>query len=79
MWDLQIAPLLGSNSLWKKTGIPGEIHQEQSKDFAHNRTLSVQAALKTLRDFAFSLPHTYLLVLEPDMTLHPTAAFKKAT
>jgi tetratricopeptide (TPR) repeat protein len=62
----------------EKTGIPGEIHQGQSKDFAHNRTLAVQAALKTLREFKFSLAHTYLFVLDPDMTLHPTAAFKKS-
>ena len=62
----------------KKTGIPGEIHQEQWKDFAHNRTLAVQAALKTLNALEFSLPHTYFLILDPDMTLHPTAAFKKS-
>jgi len=62
----------------ERTGIPGEIHVQQWKDCAHNRTLAVQAALKTLHEFEFSLPHTYLLVLDPDMTLHSTAAFKKS-
>jgi glycosyltransferase involved in cell wall biosynthesis len=61
----------------KKTGIPGQIHLHDWKDFAHNRTQSIQAAQKTVKALGFSLDQTYLLTLDADMVVNSTSAFQK--
>lgn len=61
----------------KKNAIPGKVHKEQWRNFGYNRTLSVQLAQKTLRDFAFQLDQTYLLLLDADMILQVESDFTK--
>lgn len=53
----------------KTNNIPGKVHRHQWKNFGYNRTLSAKAAQETLQELGFSLPHTYLLLLDADMML----------
>lgn len=57
--------------------IPGKIYKHEWKNFGHNRTLSVQAAQKTLEEFDFSLSDTYLLLIDADMMLEKDSSFNK--
>lgn len=57
--------------------IPGKVHHHEWKNFGHNRTLSAKAAQDTLKEFGFSLPHTYLLLLDADMVFVITPEFQK--
>lgn len=59
--------------------IPGKVHQQEWKNFGHNRTLSVEAAQKTLAELKFSFPNTYLLLLDADMILEIDPTFTKET
>lgn len=62
----------------KKNGIPGKVHRHEWKNFGHNRTLSVEAAQKTLKELGFPLEKTYLLLLDADMVLEAKPEFHKA-
>ena len=48
------------------------------KDFGYNRNLSVKASVELLNELHFSLPETYLLLLDADMLLKITPEFHKA-
>lgn len=61
----------------KKNQIPGKVHSHVWKNFGHNRTLSAQAAQQTLIELHFSLPKTYLLLMDADMLLEIGNDFKK--
>lgn len=61
----------------KKNQIPGKVHRHEWKNFGHNRTLSAQAAQLTLKELGFSLPDTYLLLLDADMILEVDSTFKQ--
>ena len=61
----------------KTNNIPGKVHHHPWKNFGHNRTLSAKAAQATLRELGFSLPDTYLLLLDADMMLKVADGFKK--
>lgn len=60
-----------------KNKIPGKVHRHTWKNFGHNRSLSAEAAQQTLMDLGFSLPNTYLLLLDADMVLEVSDAFDK--
>ncbi len=62
-------------------GIPGKIYRHKWQNFGHNRTLAAQCAQKTLKEFGFSLSSSYLLVLDPDMSLRtgPAPEFEKSS
>lgn len=62
----------------KTNNIPGKVHKYAWKNFGHNRTLSIQAAQKTLEDLGFSLQKTYLLLLDADMLLTSSAFDKQS-
>lgn len=53
--------------------IPGKIHSQEWINFGINRTLSVQAAQKTIEELGFDTHATYLLILDPDegVAIHP--------
>jgi glycosyltransferase involved in cell wall biosynthesis len=57
--------------------IPGKVHQHTWQNFGYNRTLSAQAAQKTLEENGFPLSHSYLLHLDADMILKTTPNFRK--
>ncbi len=57
--------------------IPGKVHQHTWQNFGHNRTLSAKAAQQTLSELGFSLPNTYLLLLDADMLLDISPEFTK--
>lgn len=57
--------------------IPGKVHRHAWKNFGHNRTLSAQAAQKTLIGLGFPLLNTYLLLLDADMILRINSDFNK--
>ena len=61
----------------QKHTIPGKVHRHIWHNFGHNRTLSAQAAQKTLKELGFSLADTYLLLLDADMLLRVEADFNK--
>ena len=61
----------------KKHHIPGTVHHHVWKNFGHNRTLSIQAAQKTLNSLGFPLQHTFLLLLDADMKLEIEPEFTK--
>ncbi len=61
----------------QKHAIPGKVHRHAWKNFGYNRTLSAQSAQQTLKELGFSLPNTYLLLLDADMVLAPRPTFKK--
>jgi glycosyltransferase involved in cell wall biosynthesis len=61
----------------KANKIPGQVHYQQWKNFGINRTLSCEAAQKTLRDLGFSLENTFLLLLDADMIFEIGANFNK--
>lgn len=63
----------------KETGIPGKVHQHEWVNFGHNRTLSVLAAQKVLPEMGFPLKDTFLLLLDADMMLEISPAFRKDT
>ncbi len=58
--------------------IPGKVHHHEWKNFEHNRTLSAESARLTLEELGFSLPNTYLLLLDADMVLVTSPEFKKS-
>lgn len=62
----------------QKHHIPGKVYRHEWKNFGHNRTLSVTSAQKTLEELSFSLPDTYLLLLDADMILQVGKNFKKS-
>lgn len=61
----------------KTNKIPGKVHSHDWKNFGHNRTLSVQAAQKTLEELGFPLSSTYLLLIDADMMLEKDPSFNK--
>lgn len=61
----------------KEKGIPGRIYRHDWKNFGHNRTLSAEAAQRTLKELGFSLQNTYLLFLDADMMLEVSPEFSK--
>lgn len=61
----------------KKRNIAGCIERHEWKNFGHNRTLSVQAAKKTICDLSMPLNETYLLLLDADMVLVTSDDFNK--
>lgn len=61
----------------RKTGKPGKITHAEFENFSRSRTLAVQTAQNDLNEFGYSLPDTYLLVLDADMTVEAMSAFKK--
>lgn len=65
-------------SYLKKNNIPGKVHSHPWKNFGHNRTLSLQAAQKTLKDLDFPMAQTYLLLLDADMLLKKGPEFNKS-
>lgn len=56
--------------------IPGQVHRQTWVNFGHNRTLSAEAARKTLEELNFPLSETYLLLLDADMVLEVDPLFK---
>lgn len=58
--------------------IPGKVHRHEWKNFGHNRSLSVLAAQQTLKDLNFSIPDSYLLLIDADMMLEVDPAFSKS-
>ncbi len=61
----------------EKSGIPCKIYRHKWLEAGHNRTLSAQAARKTIRECGFSFTNTYLLILDPDMALNISPGFTK--
>lgn len=61
----------------EESGIPGKVHRHTWKNFGHNRTLSANAAKKTIEEFGFSLSNTYLLLIDADMLLKVNPDFNK--
>lgn len=61
----------------KESGIPGKVHRHQWKNFGYNRTLSAEAAQKSLKEAGFPLDKTYLLLIDADMVLRIDPSFKK--
>lgn len=59
----------------KKNNVPGKVHRHEWQNFGYNRTLSIQAAQKTLEELEFPLSQTYLLLLDADMILEIDRAF----
>lgn len=57
--------------------IPGTVHRHQWRNFGHNRTLSAQAALETIKAIGWSANDTYLLSLDADMILNVNPQFQK--
>lgn len=62
-----------------ENGIPGRIFKHTWVNFGHNRTLSIVAAQKVLKEKGFSLNNTYLLTLDADMELKSAASFRKSS
>lgn len=62
----------------QKNHIPGKVYHHDWKDFGYNRNLSVKASVELLNELHFSLPETYLLLLDADMLLKITPEFHKA-
>lgn len=60
-------------------GIPGVVHQHVWKNFAHNRSLSFDAAREFAIQNKFNLAHTYALFLDADMMLVVEPEFKKSS
>lgn len=65
------------NFFQEENQIPGKIYKQVWMNFAQNRTLSIRAAQKMLRTLGFSEEDTYLLILDPDMTVNVGKSFKK--
>lgn len=61
----------------KKNKIPGKVHKHEWKNFGHNRSLSIEAAQKTLKELNFDLKNSYLLLLDADMNLQVDPQFTK--
>jgi glycosyltransferase involved in cell wall biosynthesis len=63
----------------KRTGIPGKVvYQSDNNDNAGtDRTLAIKAAKMTLEEFKLPLNESYILVLDPDMTLKAESNFTK--
>jgi glycosyltransferase involved in cell wall biosynthesis len=61
----------------QNNNIPGHVHRHAWKNFGHNRTLSSEAAIKTIEEFGFPLERTYLLLLDADMILEVGDGFNK--
>lgn len=61
----------------KKNGIRGKVHHHTWKNFGHNRTLSVEAAVETLKELKIPQTHTFLLLLDADMILIKEPNFRK--
>ncbi len=61
----------------KEHNIKGKVHQHVWKNFGHNRSLSADAAKKTLQELGFSLENTYLLLIDADMVLEVSKDFTK--
>ena len=61
----------------KEFGIPGRVHSHTWKHFAHNRSLSYQAAREFAIESEFQLENTYALFLDADMMLMIPPKFKK--
>lgn len=61
----------------KKNNIPGRVYHHSWLNFGHNRSLSAKAAKDTLNALGFSLPHTYLLLLDADMVFVAAPEFDK--
>lgn len=59
--------------------IPGKIYRQTWINFGHNRSLSFQAAQKSLQELGFFLPNTYLLLLDADMILEVDPSFKQTS
>ncbi len=60
-----------------RTGIPGKIERHQWRNWGHNRTLAVRAAIDMLQEKGFTLSDTYLLILDADKTLRSEESFDK--
>jgi len=50
-------------------GIPGAVHEQTFRDFAHNRTLSIESAQATIANLGWDSSNTWLLFLDADMVL----------
>jgi glycosyltransferase involved in cell wall biosynthesis len=61
----------------RENNLPGKVHHQVWKNFGHNRTLSVQAAKKTIQQLGFPLSNTYLLLIDADMILEKKNTFLK--
>jgi glycosyltransferase involved in cell wall biosynthesis len=57
--------------------IPGKVHRHTWQNFGHNRTLSAEAAQKTIEELNFPLANTFLLLLDADMLLEVEPTFKR--
>jgi tetratricopeptide (TPR) repeat protein len=68
--------LLIIEEFMKECDIPYAIYTQDWVDFGHNRTLSVQAAQKTLQECDFPLKNSYLLILDPEMQLKSSSFLK---
>lgn len=62
----------------QRSGIPGKVHHHVWEDFAHNRTLSAEAAQQWLQDNGVALQDTYLLLLDADMVLVADENFSRS-
>ncbi len=60
-----------------KSSIPVKMHRLQKEDISNSRTIAVQTAQKLLKELGLALEHSYLLVLDPEMTLKIGSSFKK--
>jgi len=58
--------------------LPGRVHRHRWRDFGYNRTRSIQAAQRVLRDLGWDPRGTYLLFLDADMVLEIDPAFRRA-
>jgi tetratricopeptide (TPR) repeat protein len=59
-----------------RAGLPGRVLRHPFVDFAHNRTLAMQAAVETIRGLGWNLDRSYLLFLDADMVLGVGDAFR---
>jgi glycosyltransferase involved in cell wall biosynthesis len=57
--------------------IPGEVHQHAFRDFAHNRTFSIEAAQTTVTRLGWDRSNTWLLFLDADMVLDMSPDFRR--
>lgn len=65
------------HKFFRTSGIPGHIYQQEWQNLSNNKTLSIEAAKKTLQELGFSLSQAYVLALDPDMVLKPRPKFNK--
>jgi glycosyltransferase involved in cell wall biosynthesis len=57
--------------------VPGEVHRHVFRDFAHNRTLSIEAAQATVTTLGWDRSNTWLLFLDADMVLDVAPDFHR--